>query len=537
MSGIPESESSSRWPLWRAIVAVLLVFLTYSFIQAPIPGVNEPHYLAKARHYWLPDWCPGDFFLESSNPHLVFYQTFGLLTRFFELTTAALIGRVVGYGLLATGWTMALVSMGASRRSTVTAACLFILIAVLVTLSGEWLIGGIESKVVSYALVFMAIAAVCRSRNIAAGALLGAAISFHPVVGIWCTGCAVCGILWRDRKSLGQWFSPRSFARTTLPILAAIAVCSLPGLIPAISIIRDSQLTAAERLDADFIQVFHRIAHHLDPMRFSSVRYVSYAGMFVVWLALERKFDATAARRFWRGFVVTAVLVAVVGVLLGVGPRPATEMAGYAWRGMLLKFYPFRVGDVIVPLAFSLSLAQLVWRGLESNSTSPQPARKLTRSRLIWAGTIAVWFAACAYPATSRNPSRLSPESLEDWIQACRWIESETEPHQITHTPRDGWGFKWYANRPEYFSPKDCPQESAGLLEWFERARMARTWEFRARKNGGFDASALATIRDETGADWMITWARFELPDPPVVEHGNFVIIDLQAYDLEQPAN
>ena len=69
------------------------------------------------------------------------------------------------------------------------------------------------------------------------------------------------------------------------------------------------------------------------------------------------------------------------------------------------------------------------------------------------------------------------------------------------------------------------------------RARMARTWEFRARKNGGFDASALATIRDETGADWMITWARFELPDPPVAAHGNFVIIDLQAYDLEQPAN
>ena len=55
-----------------ALLLVWAMFLSTSLIRAPIPAVNEPHYLGKAKHYWDPAWCAGDFLLDSSNPHLVF---------------------------------------------------------------------------------------------------------------------------------------------------------------------------------------------------------------------------------------------------------------------------------------------------------------------------------------------------------------------------------------------------------------------------------------------------------------------------------
>jgi hypothetical protein len=42
------------------IVPVFLVFAIYAAWPAPDSG--ESHYLAKAKHFWNPAWCPGDFF-------------------------------------------------------------------------------------------------------------------------------------------------------------------------------------------------------------------------------------------------------------------------------------------------------------------------------------------------------------------------------------------------------------------------------------------------------------------------------------------
>ncbi|MBX3440739.1 MAG: hypothetical protein KF861_24830, partial [Planctomycetaceae bacterium] len=96
-------------PLWRqsgwVVLAVLLSFVISSAIRRPVPSVNEPHYLCKAKNYWQPDWCAGDLFLESSNPHRVFYQTVGVLTQWLTLPQTAWIGRLLALGCVAWGWT------------------------------------------------------------------------------------------------------------------------------------------------------------------------------------------------------------------------------------------------------------------------------------------------------------------------------------------------------------------------------------------------------------------------------------------------
>ena len=45
-----ESIRTPAWD-WPLIIAVWLSLLVYGAIAAPIPAVNEPHYLTKAHHY------------------------------------------------------------------------------------------------------------------------------------------------------------------------------------------------------------------------------------------------------------------------------------------------------------------------------------------------------------------------------------------------------------------------------------------------------------------------------------------------------
>ena len=127
--------------------------LAHSALRAPAPGVNEPHYLAKALHWIDPAWCQGDFFLESSNPHLVFYTLVGPGTAVLTFPAVAWLGRVLVLSLLATGWVAMVRRLVPDTWAGWTATTAFLLAASIGNLSGEWVVGGFESKVVAYGLL------------------------------------------------------------------------------------------------------------------------------------------------------------------------------------------------------------------------------------------------------------------------------------------------------------------------------------------------------------------------------------------------
>ena len=122
----PSPSIATNMPArWLPVAVVFVGLFAYSAIQAPVPAVNEPHYLGKAKHLWDPAWCRGDFFLESSNPHLVFYLAVGWLTRFASLEATAWAARAAGYALLAVGWTMLAGRVAGSRRAAVPSAAVW----------------------------------------------------------------------------------------------------------------------------------------------------------------------------------------------------------------------------------------------------------------------------------------------------------------------------------------------------------------------------------------------------------------------------
>lgn len=417
--------------------------LAHSGLRAPVPAVNEPHYMAKALHWVNPAWCDGDFFLESSNPHLVFYTLVGPLTAVWTFPAVAWLGRVLALTLLATGWVAIARRLVPDDWGGWTATAAFLLAAAIGNLSGEWIVGGFESKVLAYGLLAWSTAFGLDHRRRLAGILCGLAISFHPIVGGWGLVLAVLAHPWPiDRHRLEQ--------------AALVVVCALPGVIPALGLLGNGSA------QADTLQVFARLGHHLVPARFSPTTVAIYLALAIAWLIARLKAKRTPGETWWMRLLLGSLVIAATGWALALNTPPDLAGDPDGWNRLRLvsmKFYPYRLFDVLLPAAMAISVSGLLAR-------LPSPRLRVVVPAVMLA-------AAFSLPTPDRNPSRLSAELLDDWTRTCGWIDGHLPPSAIVLTPRGSWAFKWYARRAEFVVFKDCPQDAAGVLEW-DRRRLAR---------------------------------------------------------------
>lgn len=547
--GDPDRPVELRGFPWLAIAVVFLLFAAYGTWRAPVPGVNEPHYLGKARHFWDPSWCRRDLFLESSNPHWVFYATVGALTRVCSLEQTAWVGRVLAWSSLAIGWVALARLVVPGRWGSIWSAALFLALSATGNLSGEWLIGGVESKAFAYGAVFLAVAAAGRNRLMQAAAWSGIAVSFHPVVGIWSAFGLMFAVAFdhllprtvndgEEGPPAGRDARQRA-AGFVGPALVG-GLCSLPGLIPSLPLLF-SGVPREVAQAADELQVFDRLDHHLDPMVFPARAWEIYGLLLAIWLvAAPQKpraligrvllgfivgtlvtlaFDRHLAsigfpiwawevgavllairvvsrppapcgreRRLFFGFVLGTLLIAACGAAVGFGP---------GWAGVL-KFYPFRVADGFLPIAVAFAVAR--WLGSASNESR--------RMAPVLAHVIcaAAFVRALAAPGDDRNPTGWSDKQRTDWIDVCRWVEGNTPQDALCLTPRyANFTFKWYAERAEYAIWKDCPQDAVSLLEWKRRLDLVRTWRGN-HFDAGYTAEALDELRRETEIDYVVDW-------------------------------
>lgn len=456
---------------------VLIFLLMFLFAGWPPPDVNEAHYLAKAKHYWQPDWCAGDHFLESADAHLVFYWTFGWLTKFFSLPTVAWIGRLATWGLLAWSWRRLSYAAVPHRMASVLTGCLFIYFTQRFHMAGEWVIGGVEAKGFAFAFVFLALEAVLRGRWSIAWILLGLATSFHVLVGGWslvATGCAwiSCG---RLRPSL----------RSMLPAMFAGALLALPGVIPAIAL---SHGTAPHIVrEANDIYVYQRLSHHLVFHRFPHWHMVRHGLLLVTWIAACTAMpcklcSGQLGQRPLRGFVGGAVALAIAGIIIdqsmviGITIAPTARHQLLALGASLAKYYWYRLSDAMLPAGAAIAVVSFM-----CNLGAKRPAA----GQWALAATALIAGANLVYTNYDRR-SDLRPRAdvqmwehdpaknhrtFEDWRRVCRWINANSASDARFLTPYSQQTFKWYAQRSEVCTWKDVPQDAARVVEWRQRQR------------------------------------------------------------------
>ncbi|MBI1349244.1 hypothetical protein GC163_23490 [bacterium] len=506
---------------------VWMSLLAYSFLSAPLPALNEPHYLAKAKHYWQPEWCAGDLFLESANAHVVFYQTLGWLTLWLPLPVVAVIGRGLALGLVAIGWTKLVRQLLTQAGTALFALWFFLALQAIGNWSGEWIVGGVESKVFTYGFFFWSLAAWCEGRLITAAALAGLGISFHPVVGIWGVFAILGTMLWelcRPRSGTADFAvnSSKIWGRWAIAVNVFV-LTALPGLWPAIQLIT-APVDATTRYAGTYIQVFYRLAHHLDPMLFPTRAYVGYLGLIVLWIALQRFVPASLTARRLNGVIIGALIFALCGIVIGYGPRPPKEMPWFATRMHLLKFYPFRLADALVPCGMAWGATAFWWR---------QPRTLRQHQVLLWS----VAALTLGFVTYRSQADRIAKAQDPAWQEVCTWFR-ETQPRDIlVQTPHDRYTFKWYAARPEYVTFKDCPQDAPGIVEWNRRMLFLAKWYQQNFTDKFYSTAEMQEFHEQTGITHVVTDRLGPFEMPPVMESGPYRVYDLRSLaPAAQPA-
>lgn len=503
------------------------LFAVFAAWRSPVPGVNEPHYLCKAKHFWDPGWCARDLFLSSADAHWTFYATVGSLTRVLSLEQVAWLGRILVSGGLALAWVRLTRLFVSNPLALLGSAGLFLAIQATGNLSGEWLLGGVEAKGFAYVALLLAIAAACRGAFREAGVEAGLAISFHPVIGVWgllsLAGACLAGWCMHSfstarlppaaaesqngQKSLGD--AVRAWRTAIVPGILCLA-CSLPGLIPAVALLARAP-SRDEQRQADELQVFDRLNHHLDPAQFPRSAYRMYAGLLAVWLALGLVGDTTPAQRFLTRFILATLAIALAGFVVGF----------YLRDPGLMKFYPFRLFDIFLPIAVAIMLAAGLERVATNSKLGWRVMAKIAGPALA-AASLAWSFLA---PGRIENGAHWRPQNWAEFVDVCRWIDQNVPEGALCLTPRYNVGFKWYAQRAEYATWKDCPQDGAGILEWKERLDQVVRWRSKYIEDG-FSATALAQLNDETGVEYVLAWNTDPWRIKPVYRNRAFSVYE-----------
>jgi hypothetical protein len=220
----------------------------------------------------------------------------------------------------------------------------------------------------------------------------------------------------------------------------------------------------------------------------------------------------------------------------------------------LLRFYWFRLTDVMLPLGVALEGVGLIVGklnvGCQRNGEKTNNSRGLTAPGglarklrgLLAPGYWALVFAilVAAFHVGDRMLDRLHPAAprshrianFADWHAACRWVADSGRilPEARFLVPRDAQTFKWYTGRREVVSWKDVPQDAKTLLEWWRRIQEVYAtglpagprWYEPLAKVG---AKRLKQLGAEYDADYIITERTDPLPTLPVVyQNGTYVI-------------
>jgi hypothetical protein len=491
-----------------ALAEVLLLLLVF-FVHAgwPVPEVNETHYLAKARHYWDRNWCAGDFFLETADAHQVFYWTLGWWTRWLPLPVMAWCGRLTVWLLLAWSWRRFSWQLVPRPLAAVLSGALMIALLERCQMAGEWLVGGVEAKGFAYALVLCGFAALLAERWRSAWLWLGAAVAFHAVVGCWAALAAAVAWLGRGpgRPTLAsQW-----------PGLMGGAILALPGLVSAAALSAGVDAATA-RLAAE-IYVFERLPHHLVPQEFGTVAWFGvpvpfvarHAALVAVWLVLAAGGPPGPRWRMLRAVVGTAVGLAVCG-----GGLSLLQYVDRGWAAAALRFYWFRLSDVLVPWGVALEVTA---RAATAERRPPWRVVLWLVAGMLVAGLhLGQTALAGLRQAFPKADTKLV--DAHSWRDTCAWVAAHTPADARFLTPRMAQSFRWYAQRAEVVSQKDLPQDARSIVQWWARLQdihRAGTHAYPSPWHGSLTELTAARLRQlgvRYGAAYLVTEAEPPLP-------------------------
>jgi hypothetical protein len=331
--------------------------------------------------------------------------------------------------------------------------------------------------------------------------LLGGATALHPIVGGW--GLVACGLTWwRCRREAWASVSGVSAAVRGGLVVAGLALAAW-GVVPALSL--SAGVDAAGRVLANRVYVVERLYHHLLPWTFPEAMISRHLLAILVGTIMHRVVPASPARSRVAAFREAALAISLVGCLIALAEPFAPDLA----LG-LLRYYWFRLADVVVPFTLAASAAAVLTDdGACARILPGRPT--VVRGLVVVALLLDLGLQSRHWPLPGRTGLRPRADSKVDavaWADVCAWVKDHVPPGSRFLTPRGAASFTWRTGLPEVVAWKNSPQDAVSLLEWRRRIldcfSADGTLADMERSTAALGADRMRDVVDRYGADHAI---------------------------------
>jgi hypothetical protein len=506
-------------------------------------GWNEVDVLPLAKQYADPAWIPGDWYLNQPPGYRLLFQTlFGNIAAAWGFVATSIIGRLVCYGLVASGLVLIGRKLSLSLPLLLLAVGLFLYVNPYQSVVAyEWLVGGLEPKSVAYGLLLLAIGLMLGGRYRWMALMLGLATSFHVLVGGWALLAVVGWLILRRRNDFADI---RYLGSILLIYLAASALAVRPVLEQLFS------PTPTVPVEPSYIYVFLRLPHHLNPLSWSPDWWIRpilcllILALSVGMLRRKRQSEKLSGQYATCVELAEFTLITLVPFILGLAIAPFDS------QGRLLQYYPFRLGSIMLPLNTYLVFACAIEQTFSGRSR-----------RLLSLVSILLLSWACTIQALSFQEQLLDLREFPSPWQGidsngkalCTWVRNHTPQNAVVVSPPVEFAnFTWLAERPTIAKFKLFPQNKANILTWYQRlsdlSGDLSPWLSRNSKNlprGEFEQALtngyknLTTAQAEKlmvkyGADYLLTGIGHKLDLAIAYRNSRYILYEKTNLSLHQ---
>lgn len=397
--------------------------------------------------------------------------------------------------------------------------------------AGAWIVGGAEKKVLAYLFVLLSIVYSLRSQYLIGGLFAGLSVAAHVLVGCWGGLAIACALVVQQR----------GLVRDVVVFGVTAAVPAVPVMAFAIVFAQQGAGSGEPYMGMSTAEliVSKRNPHHGDPAEFlnfrQSVEALAFftAAFFSIRIVLRDR-----VRLFMTAFAGVLVAYWLIGIL-----ARTLDLWG------LLLLFPFRLGDVFIPLLVAILGIPAVIEGMRRILAETGWWPRMSMAAGVGAVTAAALLAvdvvltkAPGYFARTVASWESDAESARAREQLAHWIREQTEPDSVFLVPPLDHGFKFDAERAVVASFKGAPGNAA-IHEWFRR--MEAMTGASPIERSGYDMIDWAEIAyDELSVQgivaagrkycaryYLVERARPELQGALLVERGDWRLYDIARMD------
>lgn len=459
-----------------------------------------------------------DWYLNLTIPYrFLFSYTVGFFADTFGVIQTIIYGRLVSYILIV----FSISTLLKPTKTTFDSFLYFLSIVLFFRLfafgigAGEWMIGGLDTKVFAYAFAILSLSSFLCNKHQKGLLFSGLALSFHLLVGIYNLFCLLPIFLFYQRETNG--FFKKFFK--ALPVFLLAGAVGIYGIVYQFFFIEED----ISKLGWD-IYVNIRVPHHTLPSHFPFTTWIKM-GIFTV---LNITFFLKSKQRkvkLMSAYALFSVIISLVGLTIFI-------VSGASHH---LKYYFFRFSDVMLPFITLLNLVSFL---IENKENLYSKKEKQLKYLVILVCLFFIIPKTNHFLAEATTSIPQIKASTNKDIVMTEWINTHTKKNSVFITPPDAQYFYINAERPIFVSWKHSPQSANDMVEWYDRLKLLNCgkefqnmWEVRENYHSLTEADISVITDKYSDIDYFLT-ANERLNFPILFKSSKHVL-----YEVNNMAN